>query len=70
MDENETENTVPDLLYGMSKIADYMGVKRSVAYHLAATQRIPVFGRTVCARRSTVSAALEQMEAASTDSDR
>jgi excisionase family DNA binding protein len=68
---SETENTGPDLLYGVQAIANYLGVKRRVAYHLIETDRLPVFkiGKTVCSKRSTVSAALEQMEAAGQDAD-
>ena len=41
-----------------------LGVKRRVAYHLIETRRIPHFkvGKTVCAKRSKVTAALEQFE--------
>jgi excisionase family DNA binding protein len=55
---------VPDLLYGAAKIADFLGVKRSVVYHLIETGRLPYFkvGKTVCARRSRLLAAMEQME--------
>ena len=49
----------------MQAIAEFLGIKRSVAYHLAANQRIPTFkiGRTVCARRSKILAALEALVA-------
>ena len=54
----------PDLLYGVHAIADYLGIKKRAAQHLVETGRIPAFkiGKTVCARRSTVRAALETME--------
>jgi excisionase family DNA binding protein len=57
-------NGTADLLYGMQAIADFLGVKRSVAYHLAAAHRIPTFkvGRTVCARRSRILAALDALD--------
>ena len=68
----DTENTGPDLLYGVQAIADHLGVKRRVAYHLIETDRLPHFGmgKTVCSKRSTISAALEQLEAAGMGSDR
>jgi hypothetical protein len=60
----DTPNGAPELLYGMQAIAEFLGIKRSVAYHLAATKRIPTFkmGRTVCARRSKILAALDALE--------
>jgi excisionase family DNA binding protein len=52
------------LLYGANAIADYLGIKRRVAYHLIETERIPHFkvGKTVCARRSRLLAAMERLE--------
>ena len=40
----------PDLLYGANAIADFLGVKRGVVYHLVETNRLPYFkvGKTVC----------------------
>ena len=63
----DAPNGPPDLLYGMQAIADFLGTKRSVAYHLAATKRIPTFkmGRTVCARRSKILAALDALNSSS-----
>lgn len=60
----DTMNQAPDLLYGASAIADYLGIKRGVVYHLIETGRLPHFkvGKTVCARRSKVLAALETLE--------
>jgi excisionase family DNA binding protein len=57
-------NEGPDLLYGAAKIADYLGVKRSVVYHLVETGRLPSFkvGAVVCARRSKLNAAFDEME--------
>jgi excisionase family DNA binding protein len=57
-------NNVPDLLYGAAKIAEYLGVKRAVVYHLVETGRLPSFkvGSVVCARRSKLIAALERLE--------
>ncbi len=58
-------NEKPDLLYGALAIADFLGVKRGVVYHLVETGRLPHFkvGKTVCARRSKLLAAFEAMEA-------
>jgi excisionase family DNA binding protein len=55
---------MPDLLYGVTSIAEFPGVKRRAAEHLVETKRIPYFkmGKTVCARRSRLLAALEQLE--------
>ena len=63
MTDYATDNG-PDLLYGVSKIADYLGINRRVAYHLIETGRLPAFkiGKTVCARRSKLTAAIEEME--------
>jgi hypothetical protein len=60
----DTSNDTADLLYGMQAIADFLRVKRSVAYHLAATDKIPTFelGKTVCARRSKILAALDGLD--------
>ena len=60
----DTTATAPDLLYGASAIANFLGVKRGVVYHLIETHRLPHFkvGKTVCARRSSVLAAFERME--------
>jgi excisionase family DNA binding protein len=56
--------TVPDLLYGADAIAAFLGVTRPTVYHLAETKRIPFFkiGKTVCARRATLIAALKALE--------
>ena len=53
----------PDLLYGDS-ISTFLGVSKRAAYSLIERKRIPFFkiGRTVCARRSKLLAAFEQME--------
>jgi len=53
-----------DLLYGVTAIASFLGIKKRSAQHLIETGRLPSFkvGKTVCARRSTVLAALEQLE--------
>jgi excisionase family DNA binding protein len=60
----DATTATPDLLYGANAIADFLGVRRSVVYHLIETKRLPSFkvGKVVCARRSTVTAAFERME--------
>jgi excisionase family DNA binding protein len=42
----------------------FLGIKRRAAEQLVETKRIPYFkmGKTVCARRSRLLAALEQLE--------
>ena len=39
----DTMNQTPDLLYGASAIADYLGIKRGVVHHLIETARLPHF---------------------------
>jgi hypothetical protein len=58
-----------DLLTGAEAIATFMGVKPRRIYHLAETQRLPVFriGSTLCARRSTLRRWIEDMERAAVD---
>lgn len=53
-----------DLLAGADAIAAFMGIKPRRVYHLAETQRLPVFrlGATLCARRSTLVRWIEEME--------
>ena len=60
----DTATTNADLLYGAHAIADFLGIKVRSAEHLIETKRIPYFkiGRTVCARRSRLIAALETLE--------
>jgi excisionase family DNA binding protein len=60
----DTTATAPDLLYGASAIADFLGIKRGVVYHLVETRRLPHFkvGKTVCARRSKLLAAMDRLE--------
>lgn len=52
------------LLYGTEKIAAFLNISRKAAEHLVVKRKIPTFriGRTVCARQSTLIAALEQFE--------
>jgi hypothetical protein len=53
-----------DLLTGADAIATFMSVKVRRIYHLAETQRLPVFriGSTLCARRSTLLRWVEELE--------
>ena len=53
-----------DLLTGADAIAAFMGIKVRRVYHLAETQRLPVFrlGATLCARKSTLLSWIESME--------
>lgn len=53
-----------DLLSGAEAIAAFIGVKPRRIYHLAETQRLPIFrmGATICARRSTLVRWIEEME--------
>jgi hypothetical protein len=52
------------LLYGTDKIASFLNISRKAAEHLVVRKKIPTFriGRTVCARQSTLVAALERLE--------
>ena len=63
----DTTTGTPDLLYGARAIATYLGVKTSVVYHLTETKRIPHFkvGAVVCARRSKLDAAFDDLEGGS-----
>ncbi len=60
----DTTNPTPDLLYGVPAIAEFLGLKRDAVYHLVHTKRLPYFkvGKTVCARRSKLLAAFDQLE--------
>ena len=53
-----------DLLSGADAIAAFMGLKVRRVYHLAETERLPIFrlGATLCARRSTLLKWIEGME--------
>ena len=61
----DTTKSTPDLLYGVPRIAEYLGLTPAAVYHLAAQKRIPTFrmGKTVCARRSTLAARIAELEA-------
>lgn len=66
--EHQTSIATPDLLYGVKSIAEFLGIKERSAQHLVETRRIPYFkvGKTVCARRSKVLAAFDQLEESNT----
>jgi excisionase family DNA binding protein len=53
-----------DLLYGVPKIAEFLGLTKRATYHLIEAKRIPHFkiGATVCARRASLNAALDSLE--------
>ena len=53
-----------DLLYGVPKIADFLGLTKRATHHLIEAKRLPYFkiGATVCARRASLLAALEHLE--------
>ena len=57
----------PDLLYGVPRIAAFLGIGVKATYHLVERNRIPTFrmGKTVCARRSTLAAKIAELEAES-----
>lgn len=54
-----------DLLDGAEEIASFLGWKRRRVYHLADSNRIPVFkvGNSLCARRSSLLAWVAEREA-------
>lgn len=57
-----------DLAYGVRAIADALGVKPRQALRLVAQNRVPHWreGRTICARRSSLTAWVAEREAAAT----
>jgi hypothetical protein len=61
---DQTDPAAADLLYGVSAIAKFLGVKKRAAYHLIETRRIPTFklGKTVAAKRSRIVTALEAFD--------
>jgi hypothetical protein len=61
------ENLADDMLRGADKIAEFLfgdPKERRKIYHLAETSRLPVFrlGAVLCARRSTLTAWIEEQE--------
>jgi excisionase family DNA binding protein len=59
-----TDTLTSDLVHGTAEIAEFLNVKRRTAEYWIEQKRIPVIriGRTVCARRATLVAALERLE--------
>ena len=55
-----------ELLYGVRSIAEYLGVTERRALYLAEKRAFPFWkeGRTICARRSTIKAWLDERERA------
>ena len=53
-----------DLLYGVPACAEFLGIPERAAYHRFATGDLPSFhiGKVICSRKSTLTAALDQME--------
>lgn len=55
-----------DLLYGVPAIAEFLGLRVRQVRHLVEMGKLPTFkmGTTVCARRSTLKAWLEEQDRA------
>lgn len=55
-----TDPKNPDVLYGLDAIASHLGITHNQAKHRVAQKLIPTFkmGRSICALRSKVDAAL------------
>ena len=64
---SDLHETAPrsDLLYGARQIAEYLGVATTTVYTMIEAKRLPVFkmGKMVCARRATIDATIERMDA-------
>jgi excisionase family DNA binding protein len=61
-----TNDLADDLLTGVGEIAAFTGLTKREVYHLAPKGRLPVFkvgDRKWCARRSTLRAHIEKLEA-------
>lgn len=56
--------TVDEVLYGAAEIGRALGLSRRVVYHRAAAGQIPTFriGATLCAKRSSLAAWLENCD--------
>ncbi|KAA0576817.1 helix-turn-helix domain-containing protein [Azospirillum sp. Sh1] len=54
-----------DILKGVKDIAKFTGLTERSVYHIAAAGRLPVFklGATICARKSTILAWIQEQEA-------
>lgn len=60
------DNLSTDLLRGAEAIAAFLGFPRRAIYHAISKNSLPHFriGETVCARKSTLTAWIEQQEGA------
>jgi hypothetical protein len=65
MTTDSMQEPTADLLYGVPRIAEFLGLTPAAVYHLAAQKRIPTFkiGKVVCARRGRLIAVLDALEA-------
>ncbi len=70
MERNSQELNV-DLLEGVSAIADFLGMKPRRVFYLAEHRALPLFkiGHRWCARKSTLRAHIEKLEAGKTADD-
>jgi len=70
MTDTATVDTL-DLLYGVPKIAAFLGLTKRATYHLVEARRIPTFkiGATVCARRASLIAAFDALELGPSQAD-
>jgi excisionase family DNA binding protein len=61
----DTTELAGDLLYGVPRIAEYLGLTPAAVYHLVASKRLPAFrvGKIICARKTTIAAAITELEA-------
>lgn len=62
---NLSKYPLNDLLYGAKAVAEFLGVKKSVAVHLMRARLIPAFplGDVHCCRRSTLTHYFNTLEA-------
>jgi excisionase family DNA binding protein len=62
MSSNDTLTS--DLLHGTAEIAEFLNIKRRTAEYWIEQKRLPIIrmGRTICARRASLIAALQQLE--------
>lgn len=60
-----SEGDKPDLIEGVAAIAEHLGMKRRRVQYLHESGQMPTFllGKVVCARRSTLSNWLAELEA-------
>lgn len=64
---NDNSPLSADILRGAASIADYLGFERRAVYHAVSKGSLPHFhiGETVCARKSTITAWIQEQESAS-----